>query len=72
MIDLEPGDSHCHDAIGNGVGLREHVLDLLAGIDVPLRHIVSEHLCLFLFRQALALTDMFHDGKGIQRFKLIA
>ena len=65
MIDLEPGDSDCHDTIGNGMSFREHVFDLLAGIYIPGRYIMCQHLGFFIFSKTFTLTDMFHDVEGI-------
>ena len=43
--------------------LREHVTDLLAGPDIPVRHALGGH-GLFPFRlQAFSLTDALHDRK---------
>ncbi len=49
------------------MGLREHVLDLLAGIDIPLGHIVSQHILTPGILQRLMLTGGLHDGEGLSR-----
>ena len=49
------------------MGLREHVLDLLAGIDVPLRDTVIEHVLTPLVLEALVLSGELHDGEGLTR-----
>ena len=46
------------------MGLREHVFDLFAGPDIPVRHAVGCHLLLPLRLQALALSHPLHDGEG--------
>ena len=46
------------------MGLRKHVLDLLTGPDVPVRHIVGFHLLFPLRFQSLTFTDALHDGEG--------
>ena len=43
--------------------LREHVLDLLTGPDIPVRNPVLRHLLFPLRLQSLALTDRLHDRK---------
>ena len=55
--------------------LREHVLDLLAGPDIPVRYIVVKHVLLPL-RPLITLSfrnDTFshilHDLKGLLRFQ---
>ena len=46
------------------MGLGEHILDLLAGPDIPVRHILFLH-GRFKFRlQSLSLTNALHNGKG--------
>ena len=64
---LTVGDTPRHHDIGGGMGLREHVLDLLAGIDVPLRNTVIEHVLAPLVLQALVLSGELHDGEGLTR-----
>ena len=70
-MDLIPGNADGHHDVGNGMRLREHVLDLLARINVPVRHIMGPHIGFLFLRQAFALTDMFHDVEGIDRLQLL-
>ena len=50
------------------MGLGEHILDLAAGLDVPVRHLVLPHGFLPAGLEAalghLAFTDRLHDIKG--------
>ena len=52
------------------MGLGEHVLDLFTGPDIPVRHIVGDHVCLPLrpvVTFALGhgtLSDSLHDLEG--------
>ena len=57
---LEPRDAERHHNIGNGVRLREHILDLLARVDVPFRNVLFVHGVLHFLGEALALSDGFH------------
>ena len=70
IVDFEPGDADRHDDVGDCVRFREHVLDLLAGFDVPVRNVVLLHHllvlvpgCPFLLGD-LAFTDVLHDIEG--------
>ena len=55
------------------MSLREHVFNLLTGVDVPVRHIVLLHLFLpfrpflDLARGDLAFSDTLHDREGKRR-----
>ena len=44
---------------------REHVLDPLAGFDVPVRHLMLPHLALLLRSETLALAHRLHDLEGM-------
>ena len=57
---LEPGNAERHHDISDRVRLREHILDLLAGIDVPFRNVLLVHGGLHLLGQTLALSDGLH------------
>ena len=72
FIDLIPGDSPRHHDIGRGVGFRKHVFDLLAGFDVPFRHIMLSHLLLPLGSQAFPFPDLLHDHERHLRVKSLA
>ena len=69
LIDLEPRDAEGHHNIGDGMGSREEVADLEAGVDEPLRHMCGVKLGAVIraaFFEALAFTDIFHDFEGCQ------
>ena len=73
MIDLEISHTPSHHDIGHGMGLGEHVLDLLAASHVPFGHIMLGHHILpaapFIAFSGghFALPDIFHDTEGIPR-----
>ena len=46
------------------MGLGEHILYLLAGVDVPVGHVLLLHGGDPVILQALALPDALHDGEG--------
>ena len=75
IIDLTVSDPVSHHDIGRRMGLREHVLDLLTGPDIPVRHAMLRHILLKL-RPLLtlpfchgSLTHTLHDGKGFLTVK---
>ena len=57
---LEPRDTERHHDIRDRVRLREHILDLLARVDVPLGHMLLVHGGFHFLGQSLALSDGFH------------
>ena len=61
---LKPCHAPAHHNVGGGVSLREHIFDLPAGADVPLRHAVGEHGLNPVVLQSFSLTDGLHDGEG--------
>ena len=62
---LVPAQSDGRHIVGGGVGLGEHVLDLLTGGDVPVGDVCLSHLGLKLGGESLALTHHFHDLEGV-------
>ena len=54
-----------HHNVSHCMSSREHVLDLLTGLDIPLRHIVFPHEIFLFFRQPFPFTDFFHDGERV-------
>ena len=63
-VHLVPAEAERRDHVGGGMRLGEHVFDLEAGIDVPLRHAVLAHGLLVLVRELggrLALSGDLHD-----------
>ena len=46
------------------MGFREHVLDLVAGSDIPVGNPMPAHLFFPFRRQSLTLSYLLHDGKG--------
>ncbi len=65
VIHLVVGDSIGHHHIGHRMSPGKHIFDFLAGIDVPVRHLMLSHQILLFLGQAFSLSDLFHDGKGI-------
>ena len=69
IIDLVIGDAQGHDHIGRRMGLGEHVLDGVAGPDIPVRHPVGpHHFAVFLVLWILgefSLSHQLHDLEGI-------
>ena len=61
LVHLEPRDAEGHHDIRRRVGLREKILDLLAGADVPFRHACGLHFLLRAVGQTSALSDGLHD-----------
>ena len=61
LMHLEPRDAKRHHDVCRRVRLREQILDLLAGADVPVRHAGRLHLLLRALGQAASLTDGLHD-----------
>ena len=64
MVDLAVGDPQGHHDISRRVGPGEHVLDLKAGINIPLGHACRFHGFPHLRLEAFALTDGFHGLEG--------
>ena len=62
---LVPAQADGRHIVGGGVGLGEHVLDLLTGGDVPVGHANLPHFGFVLGGQSLALTHHFHDLEGV-------
>ena len=75
-IDLEPHQPDGRHQIGHRMGFREHILDLPAGLDVPVRDFVFPHGFFPAGLEAalghLALTDSLHDIEGHLRFQPLA
>ena len=71
VVYLVVGFTQRHHYVCDCVGAREHVLDLAAGIDVPVRHVVLYHELLLLLRHAFALTDLLHDGERVTVFETL-
>ena len=57
IVDLAVGDAQGHHDIGGRVRAREHIFDLEAGVDIPLRDIGGAHGLLHLGCEPLALSD---------------
>ena len=69
---LVPAEAQRRDHVGGSVRFREHVLNLIAGLDVPIRHVVLLHCGDVLLREELfrvALTGDFHNLKRHFRLK---
>ena len=49
------------------MSLREHVLYFFAGVNVPLRHIVIQHVLTPFVLKRLMLTGGLHDAEGFSR-----
>ena len=58
---LEPRDTERHHHISDRVRFWEHVLDLFARIDVPVRHVLLVHRGFHFLGQSLALAHAFHS-----------
>ena len=58
-----------HHNVSRRVRFREHILDFQAGIDIPLRHIVSFHLLNPLRFQSFSFSDRLHDSEGESLFE---
>ena len=61
FMDLKPGNTDTHHNISHRMGFREHIFDLFAGPEIPVRHIMFFHDFLIIRCQALPFTDTFHD-----------
>ena len=76
MVDLEPHQADGRHQVGYGVGLGEHILDLAAGFDIPVGHIMLTHGLLPPGLEAalgdLTLTHGLHDVEGHLRFQPLA
>ena len=66
VVHLAVGDPGGVQNVSHGVGLREHVFDLLAGINVPVRDLDLAHGLLVLGLQAFALSYALHDLEGVE------
>ena len=69
---LVPSQPDSRHIVRGGVCFREHILDFLAGRDVPVRHIGGAHLCLILRSQSLALTHHLHDFESMTLLHTVA
>ena len=58
-----PGDTVGHHNVGRRMGLREHILDQLAGPDIPVRNIMIFHSLDPFVTETFSFTDTLHDGK---------
>ena len=76
MVDLEPHQPDGRHQVGYGVGLGEHILDLAAGFDIPVGHVVLTHGFLPAGLKApfgdLAFTHGLHNVKGHLRFQALS
>lgn len=64
MMHFEISDAQRHHDVGTGMGFREHVLDFLAGLQIPFRHIVLPHCRFKILGQSFTFTHRFHDLEG--------
>ena len=64
IVNLVPGHSEGHHHICHGMGSWEHILNLDAGIDIPLRHTVVFHDLQLLVLQRPVLTNVLHYLEG--------
>ena len=74
IMHLVPAEAQRRDHVGGSVRFREHVLNLIAGLDVPIRHVVLLHGGDVLLREELfrvALTGDFHNLKRHFRLKAL-
>ena len=55
MMNLKIGDAEGHHHIRHRVGLREHIADLVAGVDIPLGDVVLFQQIFIRFREPLPL-----------------
>ena len=65
MEDLIPGDPVRHHHVGRRVGFGEHIGDLLAGPDIPFRHVVLFHDLDPLVFKSFSLAHALHDRKRL-------
>ena len=76
VVDLEPHQADGRHQVGHGVGLGEHILDLAAGFNIPVGHIVLAHGLLPPGLEAalgdLALTHGLHDVERHLRLQSLA
>ena len=63
VVDFIPSHSEGHHNIGHSMSPWEHVLNLDAGINIPLWHTVVFHNLQLLFLQRPVLTNVFHNLK---------
>src|SRR5699024_1077374 len=68
MVDFEPHEPDGRHQVGHGVGFGEHILDLAARFNVPIRHIMLPHRFLPAGLEAtlrdLPFTHGLHDIEG--------
>ena len=68
LVDLVPHQPDGTHQVGHSMGLGEHILDLAAALDIPVRHLMLPHGFLPARLEAalghLALTHGLHDIKG--------
>src|SRR5690554_1032411 len=65
MVNLEIGYPEAHRHICGSMCLGEHILDLIAGFNVPFRYPQTSHGLLFIRLKTLSLSYLFHDEKGL-------
>ena len=72
-MDLTIGNPPCHHNVRRRMGLREHILDLLAGFDIPLGYVMRQHIRFPLFPHGTfsfrhhTLTYCLHNLEGLLR-----
>ena len=71
IIDLIPCKTDSRHNVGGGVRLREHVLNLLAGPDIPIGHTVLYHSGLPIRLKSLTLSYRLHDVEGELTLKTV-
>ena len=64
IIDLAVSDPVRHHNVGRRMGLREHILDLLARPDIPVRDSGLLHGFLEIVCKPFSFSYFFHNGKG--------
>ena len=71
IINLIPGKADRRHNVCGGVGLREHVLNLLTGPDIPIGHTVLYHSGLPIRLKSLTLSYRLHDIEGELTLKTV-
>ena len=73
IVNFEVGYPERHHYICGGMSLREHILYLFTGVNIPFRHVIFTHSGFKVFRHTLfcgsALSDKLHDFKRHAGFK---
>ena len=69
---LVPSETDGRHNVRRRVRLREHVLDLLTGADIPFGHVVRAHLGLPFGRKTLTLSHRLHDLEGERVLESVA